>query len=78
MRAANARLLWASTTKKPSLLADLPLVSEIVDSEKKISALLPVLQGMMRGGMVTREKARVLYYHSDQTTAPWGAGPAGS
>ena len=36
----------------------LPLVIEIVDSEEKINAFLPVLEEMMGGGLVTLEKAK--------------------
>jgi uncharacterized protein len=41
---------------------DLPVVVEIVDSEEKIDAFLPVLDGMMESGLVTLEKAKVLQY----------------
>src|SRR5437764_10218442 len=41
---------------------DLPVVVEIVDSEEKINAFLPVLDGMMESGLVTVEKAQVLQY----------------
>jgi uncharacterized protein len=41
---------------------DLPVVVEIVDSEEKINAFLPVLDEMMESGLVTIEKARVLQY----------------
>lgn len=41
---------------------DLPLVVEIVDTEARIEAFLPVLDGMMTSGLVTLEKARVLRY----------------
>ena len=50
------------TTKILRLSVDLPLVIEIVDSEEKINAFLPVLDGMMGGGMVTLEPVRVLHY----------------
>lgn len=50
------------TNKILRLSADLPLVIEIVDSEEKINAFLPVLDGMMGGGLVTLEKVRVLHY----------------
>ncbi len=39
-----------------------PVVIEICDSEDKINAFLPVLDGMMESGLVTLEKARVLQY----------------
>jgi PII-like signaling protein len=41
---------------------DLPLVVEIVDTQQKIDAFLPVLDEMLEGGLVTIEKARVLRY----------------
>ena len=44
------------------LAQDLPVVVEIVDSEERIDAFLPVLDGMMESGLVTLEKARVLRY----------------
>jgi PII-like signaling protein len=50
------------TNKILRLSIDLPLVIEIVDSEDKINAFLPVLDGMMGGGMVTLEPVRVLHY----------------
>lgn len=50
------------TTKIVRLSEDLPLVIEIVDSEDKINAFLPVLDGMMASGLVTLEKVQVLQY----------------
>lgn len=43
---------------------DLPLVVEIIDSEDKIDAFLPVVEGMMTGGMATLETVQVLQYGS--------------
>src|SRR5574338_1656313 len=48
------------TSKILRLSMDLPLVIEIVDSEEKINAFLPVLDDMMGGGLVTLEKAKVI------------------
>lgn len=53
------------TSKILRLSADLPVVVEIVDSEEKIHAFLPVLQPLMRGGLVTLEKVRVVHYRHD-------------
>lgn len=50
------------TTKVLRLSQDLPIVVEIVDSEDKINAFLPVLDGMMGSGLVTLEKVQVLQY----------------
>ena len=44
------------------LSADLPLVVEIVDSEEKIKAFLPILDGMMASGLITLENVQVLQY----------------
>jgi hypothetical protein len=60
------------TSKILSLSDDLPLIIEIVDTEEKINAFLPILDTMMSGGLVTLEKARVIYYHTGETAAPWG------
>ena len=54
------------TNKILRLSVDLPLVIEIVDSEEKINAFLPILDGMIGGGLVTLEKVRVLHYRTDQ------------
>src|SRR5436853_3440573 len=48
------------TAKILRLSMDLPLVIEIVDSEEKIRDFLPVLDQMMKGGLVTLEKVRVI------------------
>jgi len=50
------------TTKILRLSDDLPLVIEMVDSEEKINAFLPVLEPMMAGGLITLEKVRVVSY----------------
>src|SRR5437588_1562006 len=55
------------TTKILRLSMDLPLVIEIVDSEEKIQGFLPVLDEMMKGGLVTLEKVRVIHYRGDET-----------
>jgi PII-like signaling protein len=50
------------TTKILRLSQDLPVVVEIVDSQDKIDALLPILDQMMSGGLVTIDKVQVLQY----------------
>ncbi len=44
------------------LSADLPLVVEVVDSQEKIDAIMPRIDAMMAGGMITLEKATVIRY----------------
>jgi uncharacterized protein len=53
------------TAKILRLSFDLPIVVEIVDSEAKIMAFLPILDGMMKSGLVTLEKVQVLQYGAD-------------
>jgi PII-like signaling protein len=48
------------TAKILRLSMDLPLVIEIVDAEEKIQAFLPILDEMMKGGLVTLERVRVI------------------
>lgn len=57
------------TAKILRLSTDLPLVIEIVDSEEKIQAFLPILDKMITGGLVTLESVKVLEYR--------GTGPSG-
>ena len=54
------------TAKILRLSDDLPLIIEIVDSEEKINAFLPVLDGMMSSGLVTLEKVQVIQYGTDR------------
>jgi PII-like signaling protein len=54
------------TAKILRLSMDLPLVIEIVDSEENIQAFLPLLDQMMKGGLVTLEKVRVIDYRAEQ------------
>lgn len=56
------------TTKILRLSQDLPVVVEIVDSQEKIDAFLPILDGMMSSGLVTLEKVQVLQYGSGGET----------
>jgi uncharacterized protein len=57
------------TTKILRLSQDLPIVLEVVDSQEKINAFLPVLDGMMSSGLVTMEKVQVLQYGKPGETA---------
>ncbi|WP_337845441.1 DUF190 domain-containing protein [Thermus sp.] len=50
------------TAKILQLSEDLPVMVEIVDEEAKIQAFLPVLEGMMKEGLVTLEKVEVIRY----------------
>jgi uncharacterized protein len=56
------------TAKILRLSDDLPLVIEIVDSEEKIKAFLPVLDGMMASGLITLENIQVVQYGAAPAT----------
>jgi PII-like signaling protein len=53
------------TAKILRLSMDLPLVIEIVDSEEKIQGFLPILDEMIKGGLVTLENVKVINYRAD-------------
>ena len=57
------------TAKILRLSEDLPVVLEIVDSEERINAFLPVLDGMMTSGLVTLERVTVLQYGIERAGA---------
>ncbi len=50
------------TDKFLRLSSDLPVVIEAVDARERIDAVLPLLDPMMAGGMITLEKAHVIRY----------------
>lgn len=52
------------TAKFLRLSEDLPMVIEIVDSEEKITSFLPLLDGMVREGLITLEKVQILLYRA--------------
>src|SRR5208282_2978446 len=54
------------TAKILRLSEDLPVVVEIIDSEQKIAAFLPLLDEMVKGGLVSIEEVRILRYGPDQ------------
>src|SRR5580765_7685478 len=52
------------TAKILRLSMDLPIVIEIVDAEEKIEQFLPILHQMLKGGLVTLEKIKVIDYRA--------------
>jgi len=58
---ANSILHTAGILK---LSADLPLIIEVVDSQEHLDAVLPEVERMMGGGLITMEKVRVLRYEA--------------
>jgi PII-like signaling protein len=54
------------TTKIVRLSQDLPLVIEIVDSEKKINDFIDAIEPIMGSGLMTLEKVKVVQYGKDR------------
>jgi hypothetical protein len=57
------------TAKILRLSLDLPMVIEIVDSEEKIREFLPILDGMIQGGLVTLERVQAIMYRGQHPGA---------
>jgi hypothetical protein len=60
---ANSRI---HTAKILRLSEDLPIVIEIVDTLEKVEKFADEIDAMMRDGMVTIEKARVIRYRHER------------
>jgi uncharacterized protein len=52
------------TDKLLRLSQDLPIVVEIIETQERIEQILPRLDEMVEGGLVTLEKVRVILYRS--------------
>ena len=50
------------TDKLLRLSMDLPIVVEVVESQERIDGVMPKIDEMMSGGMITLEKATVIRY----------------
>jgi PII-like signaling protein len=64
-----------SVVHKSALLemsSDLPVVIEIVESQEKISLLLPHLETMVLEGMITMEQVHICSYRHNPADAPGG------
>jgi uncharacterized protein len=64
---ANSRI---HTAKILRLSEDLPMIVEIVDSRVKIATLIPFLQEIVNGGLVTLEDVAVLIYSPSSPQQP--------
>jgi PII-like signaling protein len=60
---ASARL---HTGKVLRLSTDLPVIVEVVEREEKIQEVLPDLDEMIGGGLITLERARVIMYRPEE------------
>jgi PII-like signaling protein len=52
------------TDKLLRLSQDLPVIIEVVESQENIEKILPRLDEMVGGGLITLEKVRVILYRS--------------
>ena len=59
---ASSRL---HTDRFLELSLDLPIVIECVETEEKIEEILPELDEMIGGGLITLERAKVIMYRPD-------------
>jgi PII-like signaling protein len=53
------------TDRVELLSLDLPIVIECVETEERIQAILPELDAMIGGGLITLERARVIMYRPE-------------
>ncbi len=47
------------------LSVDLPIVIECIETEERIEAVLPALDEMIGGGLITLERAKVIMYRPE-------------
>ena len=52
------------------LSLDLPIVVEVVETEERIQEVLPEIDRMIGGGLITLERARVIIYRPEQRDRP--------
>lgn len=62
---ASAKL---HTGKVLRLSTDLPVIVEVVDRERNIQSVLPDLDEMIGGGLITLERARVIMYRPEDVS----------
>ena len=60
---ASAKL---HTGKVLRLSTDLPIIVEVIERERNIQAVLPELDEMIGGGLITLERARVIMYRPEE------------
>ena len=76
---ASARI---HTDRFLELSTDLPIVVECVETEERIQAVLPELDRMIGGGLVTLERAKVIMYRphevKDEQADDWSLDVTGS
>lgn len=68
---ANARV---RTDRLEIFSLDLPIVVEVVETEERIQEILPELDAMIGGGLITLETVRVIMYRPDLAAGAPGQG----
>ncbi|HEX4681362.1 MAG TPA: DUF190 domain-containing protein [Gemmatimonadaceae bacterium] len=63
---ASSRL---HTDRFADLSSDMPIVVECIDTDDKIQAILPELDRMLGGGLITLERVNVIMYRGDAPPA---------
>jgi uncharacterized protein len=64
------------TAKILRLSEDLPMVVEIVDTQERIEEFLPYIDEVLSGGLVTRERAHVIFYRHNGDDASVATSPS--
>jgi hypothetical protein len=60
------------TGKVLRLSSDLPIIVEVVDDDEALQRILPTLDGMMGGGLITMERAQVILYRAEEGASEEG------
>ena len=58
------------TDRLELLSLDMPIVIEVIETQEKIDAILPEIDGMIGGGLITLERAQVILYRADESAKP--------
>jgi hypothetical protein len=76
---ANSKI---HTDRFLELSVDLPIVIECVETEERIKTILPELDNMIGGGLITLERAKVIMYRphepEDEEADDWSLDVTGS
>ena len=54
------------TTTTLRLSADLPIVIEVADKRENIERIKPKLEGIIKKGLITEEKIKIVYYEGNK------------
>jgi len=60
---ASSRIHTASIL---DISSDLPIIIEIVDKEEKINKVLPKIELLIKNGLITQEKVKVIKYVAEE------------